>query len=57
VPLADGARFRGVTVSGHPQGLVVRYRWTREEGGAPDRSFINTGGNDLIAASGQWVRE
>jgi hypothetical protein len=58
VAVADGARFRCVTVLQHPQGLVVRYRWSREDGGAPDRSFANNepGANDLLAAAGRWVR-
>ena len=57
VPLADGYRFGCVTVAAHPEGLSVRYRWDFYRGGAPDRRFLDIGGNgDLIVQAGEWMR-
>jgi len=57
VPLADGYRFGCFTISAHPEGLSVRYRWDWNRGGAPDRRFLDIGGNgDLIVRAGEWMR-
>jgi hypothetical protein len=63
VPVEAGFSFACVTISEHPQGLLVRYRWSWGRGGAPDRWFINAGtGNaesasrDLVVQAGQWAR-
>ena len=56
-PLADGYRFGCVTVSPHLEGLSVRYRWDWYGGGAPDRRFLDIGGNgDLVVRPGEWMR-
>jgi hypothetical protein len=63
VAVADGFRFRCVSVSAHPEGLGVRYQYNRGDGGAPDRWYFNwcTGygesvGRSLVVRPGQWVR-
>src|SRR5207248_78488 len=63
VPVEQGFSFGCVTVSGYPQGLLVRYQWDGWRGGAPNRSFINaatgnaeSAGRDLIVQAGRWVR-
>jgi len=62
VPLASGYSFGCVTVTVHPDGLLVRYQWDESRGGAPDRSFVNFVGNtesvsrDLLVMPGKWVR-
>jgi len=57
VPLADGYRFGCVTVSPNPEGLAVRFRWSFYCGGAPDRRFLDVGGNgDLQVRAGEWMR-
>lgn len=56
-PLEDGYRFGCVTVTAHPEALSVRYRWDWQHGGAPDRKFLDIGGNgDLIVRAGEWMR-
>lgn len=54
ISLGEELRFRGASVSSHPQGLAVRYRWNAAEGGAPDRSYLDSG--DLVLQEGQWGR-
>ena len=57
VPLADVYRFGCFTVSPNPEGLSVRYRWSWHYGGAPDRRFLDVGGNgDLRVRAGEWMR-
>jgi hypothetical protein len=62
VALDDGYRFGCVTVSTHPEGLLVHFRWDWTHGGAPDRWFITATGNaesasrDLVVRPEQWVR-
>ncbi len=63
VAVADGFTFGCVGVSPHPEGLLVRYQYTRTDGGAPDRWFFNwftvageSPGRPLVVRPGQWVR-
>src|SRR5262249_32166352 len=59
VALEVGYNYGCVSVAAHPEGLLVRYQWDWERGGAPDRWFINVAGNaesasrDLVVQPGQ----
>ena len=50
--------YRCVTVTDHPTGLLVSYRWNQSDGGAPERWFINKEtGNAESASCEMFVEE
>lgn len=63
ISVGEEYRFGCVTVSQHPDGLLVRYQYDRAHGGAPDRWFFNAArgygespGRSFVVHLGQWVR-
>lgn len=63
VDVANGYTHGCVSVSDHPDGLQVRYDYSKGKGGAPDRWFFSktTGygespSRSLLVRPGEWVR-
>ena len=63
VPLADGLTLGCVSVAAAPEGLSVRFEYSRPAGGAPDRWPLNvpaglgqTQGRTMAVRDGEWAR-